>query len=246
MKQFAWLPVVLLLGLLIGSWAPRSEIHRLRKELDTARKAGRKVASGTARMTGVASLLGIDASSSGDSSVQAEASPSAAIHVETSEVAVADLDLPTNTESDIARNNLFPTNTPSTSEDFKKQIEHAAELWRMRADVARATFVSDAELSQRDQDNLDVLLEAMNLRMADRIEKWVKQVENGMDPGPEAGIRLVRDVTDVLTFTYDELDRKLEPGWRENVEKPLNLTDYIDPEVALPLVDVKDKLEFAN
>jgi len=243
-RPYAWIPVALLLGLVLGSWGPKSEIRKLREDLEAAR-AGAGTVKRTARIEGVTELLGISA---------AAAAASAPMTADVSETSADATNPPVPVADNTATGALAVSQGPPPGEtppgrnrprprNLEGQIERAAELWRMRSDVARAAFVSDAELTDADAGTFDVLTTAMNLRLANSIETWVEGIKGGDAPGPEAGIRLARDVTDSLVLTYEEMDRKLSEGWRDRLEEPLNLTDFIDPAVATPLVDVEDALE---
>jgi hypothetical protein len=246
-RHYAWIPAALLLGLLLGSWGPKSEIRHLREDLEEAR--ARSAAPGrTTRIEGVTELLGITADTGAAPPPVASTNPAAP---DPPQVAP-----PPNPPPELARgaltNPVVPSATGATEvaavaesggtppPGLQARIERAAELWRMRSDIARAAFISDAELTDEDAVNFDVLAAAMNLRLANSIEAWVDGIKNGAEPGPEAGIRLARNVTDSLVLTYDEMDRKLTPGWREKLDSPLNLTDFIDPSVASPLTEVED------
>lgn len=59
----------------------------------------------------------------------------------------------------------------------------------------------------------------------------------------EKGVKLMRDLTTSVAGTYDELDASMPEGWRGDAGKDFSLTAFVDPTVALPLVDVEEKLE---
>ena len=135
MKTWVWIPLVLFVGLLMGSWGPRSEIRNLKDALDAAQKNSRTAASGTARMSGVTSLLGIhnsDTEQAGqamDTPIVSSNSPSSRTDRVISNVAF-------DVSQDDSVSDAVSTNAPDSQDAFRKQIEHAAELWRMRsADV---------------------------------------------------------------------------------------------------------------
>ncbi len=46
-----------------------------------------------------------------------------------------------------------------------------------------------------------------------------------------------------MAATYDELDSAMPPNWRQDAGEEFSVTDFIDPSVALPLVDIEDELD---
>ena len=134
-----------------------------------------------------------------------------------------------------------PRPTPRTFED---NIDKAVELWRVRSDLARGAFLNQVEASEEETLRFDVVMEAMNVRLESTIQRWAEILGEETVPHQEAGIRMMNEITEALTITYDELDRNLAEGWKTNVNETFELTDFIDPSVALPLADVEDKLDF--
>ena len=60
--------------------------------------------------------------------------------------------------------------------------------------------------------------------------------------GEADGIRLARDFTTAMAITYDELDASMPEAWQQDAGESFSLTDFVDPAVALPLVEVETEL----
>jgi hypothetical protein len=46
-----------------------------------------------------------------------------------------------------------------------------------------------------------------------------------------------------MVTAYDEMDRAMPGGWRRSAGSRFTMTDFIDPEVARPLVGVEGRLQ---
>jgi hypothetical protein len=116
------------------------------------------------------------------------------------------------------------------------------ELWKVRSDVARNTFLARAKFNTEEAAQFDVLLAAMNLRLRATIEQIAVGLRAGETPSPESGVRAIHTLSGALATTYDEMDRTLPPGWRAAGDEPLDLVDFVDPSVAEPLIGVEQLL----
>ena len=56
-------------------------------------------------------------------------------------------------------------------------------------------------------------------------------------------MKLVRDLASSVATTYDELQASMPANWRQDAGKEFSVTDFIDPSVAMPLVDIEDELD---
>jgi hypothetical protein len=164
-KAYAWLPVALLVGLIIGAWAPQADLRKVRAELAGIREAA-EGSGGAAPFDSVSRFPRIP--ESGDrfpagvrSSVGSSSEPGAT-NVDAGAAAVA---------SSGGGETREPPARP-TRADLRERIEEASEVWRVRADVARSTFLANAELSGEEAVQFDVLIAAMNMRLRDRLETW--------------------------------------------------------------------------
>jgi hypothetical protein len=128
-------------------------------------------------------------------------------------------------------------------QSLEARINEAAELWRMRSDIARNTFISNTDLDEDQAAQFDVLVAAMNMRLQERIESWAEHLQQSEETiDAETGMRVIGDLTDAMVMTYDEMDRVLPEGWREASGGSVDLTDFIDPTVATPLIEVEEQL----
>ena len=217
----------------------RDELRAARRLLkENARKRG-----GASDVANVSRLLGISPEEQG-SGAGDDAKPGAAQGEELAESG----DVTTNAaEVAVTETSAPPASVEESDEEresrMERDMERAIELWKLRSDVARSTFLANAKLSDEDAIDFDVLMEAMNIRLAHAIEEWVKGIEAKEEVGAEEGVRLLNDVTEALVLTYDAMDRKLPEDWRETGGKGMRLFDFIDPSVAKPMVRVEDRLD---
>ena len=121
---------------------------------------------------------------------------------------------------------------------MEEHIEKAAEIWGMRADIARDAFIAEINANDDEAMRFDVLVDAMNLRLETSIEKWADILAGDAMPPREAAIRMMHEISEALVITHDELDRSMPIGWERSTEKDIQLVDFIDPRVALPLTSV--------
>ncbi len=126
------------------------------------------------------------------------------------------------------------------------EIDRAVELWQMRVNVARSTFVSNTRLSETQAMQFDTLVQSMNIRIGETIDNFAANLQDAEEVQMEAGIRLMNAITDSVVLTYDEMDEALQEDWRRESGKEFNLMDFIDPEVGRPLINVQDKLDGMN
>lgn len=236
---YLFLPAALLIGLVIGGWGPRSELRALKKDLQAARKliksGEKRSASDVEEMT---QLLGIDREARRKTTE--DSAPDAAA-ISTTNQALKSNAATAHTAANAGRR--ATTNRPRSARSMEEEIEKAIELWKLRSDIARDTFLANGDFTREDAMDFDVLMEAMNVRLEHTIAEWVETVKQKENVGPEDGIRLMNGVTDVLVLTYDEMDRKMPPDWRDTGGNDMRLMDFIDPRVAQPLIGVEDKLE---
>ncbi len=239
MKGLIWLPLVLVLGMAIGSWPARRESARLEREAQELRQQLRQ----RQRQAGTLSQL-----------TQFIRLPEAA------RSAAPASDVPTNapvaspeagTEPSAATNRArrrLPLSElrgrPGDERSLRERLDEAIEAWRVRSEIARNNFVTRAGLGPEEAAKFDVLVQAMNLRMRDRFEKFAAAVQAGEPITPEVGARMIRDLSDAVVLTYDEMDREL-PSWRQNGGR-LDLGDLVDPSVAEPLLGIEDVLRRAD
>lgn len=247
MKGWAWIPVALLAGLVIGAWPQRSALRRARAQIVDLEKAMKERSAGADQFKSVSRFLRIP---DGDKTPRRRMGPlrerpsagSGPIATNAGSAASAGTNQPTRRAEFQFRlgGDGKRTGGRQTLED---RIDEASDLWRMRSDVARSTFIANAELDVAQVAQFDVLVAAMNMRLGDRIEHWAEQLRERDEPlDPETGMRVINDLTEAMVVTYDEMDRTMPEGWRGESGSSVDLTDFIDPSVATPLIEVEDKI----
>ncbi len=239
MRGLIWLPFVLVLGMAIGSWPARRESARLQREAQELRQQLRQRQRQAGTLSQLTQFMRLP---EGSRSTAPAASPATnAPAASTAEV--ADPSTPTNRP----RRRLPLSELrgrPGDERSLRERLDEAIEAWRVRSEIARNNFVTRAGFGPEEAAKFDVLVQAMNLRMRDRFEKFAAAVQAGEPITPEVGARMIRDLSEAVVLTYDEMDREL-PSWRQNGGR-LDLGDLIDPSVAEPLLGIEDVLRRAE
>ncbi|MBL7115941.1 MAG: hypothetical protein ISS35_09260 [Kiritimatiellae bacterium] len=252
MKSIVFIPLALLIGMLIGSWTPRSEIASLTRELKTTRELLKHKPRKAKTITQVTSLLGIEREHndrpehSASPDADAVSFPEATAATNESASAESQTEVAAATNPAIAVASAHDSPTPRQKADMGDDIDKAVELWQMRVNVARSTFVSNARLSDEQGMQFDILVQSMNIRIGETIDNFAANLQDAEEVQMEAGIRLMNEISDSVVLTYDEMDETLPEGWRRKSGQNFNLMDFIDPEVGRPLINVQDKLDGMN
>ena len=217
--------LALLLGLVLGSYGPRSDLREARariKELE--KKVGRQESS-AGKMQAVKTMLQVK-----DAEVSAARGkprkftrPPPLPKLQTSETIEAPA---TNAQPRMGRN-----------------IAEASELWSTRVEMSRNSFIGNLGLNAQQTAIFDGITAVMNAQLEDRIGKWAEALKQKDEMSSEDGIRMMTELGGVLTKTYDEMDQALPQGWREKAGTEFQLVNFIDPAVATPLVDVESKIQ---
>ena len=127
-------------------------------------------------------------------------------------------------------------------EDLRARIDEAAELWRTRIEIARASAIEKLGLDDKGAESFNDAVEDMNAKLRDSIQIVADRVASSEALTPELGIRLMGDIATSLAETYDAIGTCVDEDHRGEVSR-LQLTDFIDPSVGEPLIAVQDKLE---
>lgn len=247
MKSYVLLPFVLLAGLIMGGMGPRSELEKMREELEEAKKLARS-GGGTAAISDVTNLLGIQRRSSAPASQKPDA-VSEAGGADTGAESISEDEASQRVEAEIAAKQQAEVSASDEAAEnqpergFEEDIDRAIELWQTRVAIARNTFVANTRLSDAEAAQFDTIVDAMNVRIGTKIDEFAKEVAGAETVQPEAGIRLVNDITESMVSAYDDLDRSMPQEWRRGAGGKFTMTDFIDPEVARPLVGVQGKME---
>jgi len=241
MKSLLFIPFALFLGLIVGSWSPRGEIASLKKDLASTKELLKNQPGQKRSFSEVTSLLGIERTESSDRN-ETEIKEDVATSEEpdaTDEVAAGEF-----AESNAVEN--VETPPERTQEDMEADIDKAVELWRMRVDIARSTFVSNTGMNDQQAMQFDQRVDDMNLRIGETIDLFAENIDGAEEVQMEAGIRVMNDITESIVEAYDEIDKTLPEGWRRNTGEDFSLLNFIDPEVGRPLVGLEGQLGQIN
>ena len=127
-------------------------------------------------------------------------------------------------------------------EDLRARIDEAAELWRTRIEIARASAIEKLGLDDKGAESFNDALEDMNAKLRESMQIVADRVASAEAMTPELGIRLMGDISTSLAEAYDAIGTCVDDDHRGEVSR-LQLTDFIDPSVGQPLIAVQDKLE---
>ena len=127
-------------------------------------------------------------------------------------------------------------------EDLRARIDEAAELWRTRIEIARASAIDKLGLDDKGAEAFNDAIEDMNAKLRESIQIVADRVASSESLTHELGVRLMGDIATSLAETYDSLATCVDEDHRGEVSR-LELTNFIDPSVGEPLIAVQDKLE---
>jgi len=244
MKYLILLPFAVLIGLAVGSWAPkrdlvkiRTEMKELQKELDKRNQGG--------KLSALNSIIKIPERKSKPRS-----------HPHGFEVEI------TETESQMADaaagTNLVATatstNAPASdrkkrrrhfpdpkSESYEADLQEAKELWATRVEMARAQWQAKLDLNDQELELFDQAIANMNDRLYQTMQVVAEELQSTDKMSAEAGIRIMNEVTSTLVTTYDQIGEVVPAEQRPLIEG-MEMQDFIDPAAFDPLIDVRDKL----
>ena len=220
----------LLAGLVLGRSGPQADLRKARQELEELRRAR----PAPTALAGISQIMPMpDESASRRPRHRTPPPPSDDV---AAEAPAPSPGLDTNAPPIAA---VFEGGSSTNEPSFEDRIKEASELWRMRVALARNSFIQNTHLNEEQKMRFDVLMEAMNLRLASTIENWVRQLGPEPELGPEVGLRMLHELSGAMVVTYDELDRNLPSGWRDQAGDKFELMNFIDPDVALPLADLE-------
>lgn len=231
MKTAITIILALLAGLVIGTWSVKADLRLTRKEVaDLKQQLSRRPAARQGGLDGITSMLKIPK----DSPAQAGSSS-----------ASGSKDKPPSNQV-VLTSASAGTNAPrhhnhgADRETLRKQLETAADAWKIRADIARAGALANTAASDDQATQFDVAIAAMNVRLGTSIRTWVDCIKDQQNVTPETGIRIMNDLSSALIFAYNDLDRALPPDWRDKAGPKFQILDLVNPEVVMPLTEVED------
>ena len=228
MKYAALFIAALLAGLVLGAWGPKTDLKKAKQEIADLRKQLGKRGQGRSSLQGVAAILPMPE--------QAKATPGPAHRHGPALASVTNPAPDAAPTTTATRAHQFAAGATNTT--FKERIQTAADLWKVRVDLARNIYLSNVKPDEKQAERFDVIMEAMNLRLGDSIGKWVDEFKEKGEIKPEGGLRMMNELSGIVVLTYDELDRSMPTNWRTNAGDNFQVFDFIDPEVAMPLAEI--------
>ena len=233
MKVAAWGIVALLAGMILGSMGLKADLRKAQEQIENLQRQVRHGDRTQVQLGGITSMLNIPSSKE---PVPARAAASRHGHAEVrTNTPASDPGLALKVEIGSETNNLPPPR------NMRQDIETAANVWKMRSDLARENFLATATSNDQAAVRFDVLMTAMNVRLSNSVRTWVDFVKTNQTVTPECGVRMMNDLSGVLVQTYTDLDRDL-PEWREKTDGKFNVLDFVDPQAAMPLIEVEGVL----
>jgi hypothetical protein len=239
MKPFLFLPFALVLGLVIGSWAPNEELRVCRKDIAdlNAKLAAQEKGSRLDAFTRIVRIPD-----------RASKTPAPRREPKTDDAAPPpDADVPDTVGTPAADSPpdvppTLPRPSAPTPEDLGARIEEAKELWAARVQIARAQWLDRLKISDADAPRFDAVIDAMNADLQASLQSLADVLAADGELTHELGARLLSEMSSAVVGTYDALADVVPPDHRADASR-MELTDFIDPAVAEPLIAVQSKLE---
>ena len=230
MKNWFWIPLAAIAGVIAGSWGPREDLESYKESVQAERT--QKKVSGTAGFDAFAKLANIPD--------VAKRRPKA----RTNAVAkVEKVDKVEKAETNGVETVERKTRPQLSREDLSVRLEEAAELWNTRVEIAKNQWKD--KLGVKDEKSsaaFDSAVATMNESLRDTMEALAEEIEKAGKVNTELGIRMMGDISRNLAEAYDAIGAAVSPERRDEVsEMPVH--EFIDPMVAEPLIGVQDKLE---
>lgn len=245
MKNWFWIPLAAIAGLVAGSWGPREDLAKFKENVREA-ETQQKV-SGMAGFDAFAKLANIPdvakrrpkARTNELARSVGHSVPASAGKAETNEDVVAEIQL--GTDPDAPKSKIVTTSFDR--EGLEARLEEAAELWNTRVELAKTQWkgklgIKDGKASEA----FDAAVATMNESIRDTMAALAEEIEQAGKVNAELSVRMMGDFTRNLAEAYDAIGAAVPPERRAEVsEMPVH--EFIDPMVAEPLIGVQDKLE---
>ncbi len=240
-RTFYLLPLACLLGFAVGYWGPRADMRAMeelsakeKKAVVEKRRGGFDTFAQLAKIPETARRPRQGQKPRKDAKRPAIAvtnAPKEAAASPASEEVAADKGEKSRQE----RRRMSP-------EDLRARIAEAQDLWAARVDIARAQWKSKLRISGEAEKAFDDALQEMNENLYMSVANLAERLAGEEKMTPELGLRLVGDTTTIMAEAYDKIGASVAPEMRGEVSG-IMMTDFIDPAVAEPLIDVQDKLQ---
>jgi hypothetical protein len=237
MKTTVYVLIALLAGLMLGSWSLKADLRKAANEIESLETQLAKQGNQPTHLEGISSMLHLPEAKPR----KATARPAPPLSVSSS--STADTNSSPVLGSVSVTFGSSPHRHPTNSPSMKEQIETASNLWKLRVDLARNSFVSNVTTSEDQAVKFDVCMVAMNLRLSNSIRTWVDQIKQDKELTPEKSIHMINDLSSTLVWAYKDLDRSQSPDWREKAGPKFQIFDFINPDVALPFIEAGDVMK---
>ena len=240
MKNWFWIPLAAIAGVIAGSWGPREDLESYKESVQAERT--QKKVSGTAGFDAFAQLANIPdvakrRPKARTNELARSVRPSVPVGDTTNAAVVAEVEdrksVPEEPKSDHRL----------SREDLEARIEEAAELWNTRVELAKTQW--KGKLGIKDEKSsaaFDSAVATMNEALRDTMEALAEEIEKAGKVSPELGLRMMGDLTRNMAEAYDAIGAAVPPERRAEVSE-IPVHEFIDPMVAEPLIGVQDKLE---
>ena len=237
-----WLPLVFVAGGIIGYYGPAEELRArdAREQEEKAKKSKTRNAFGS-----FTELVNIPDVAKRPRRVKDTELSTNTTAVATTAVATT-ADAATADEQSKGTNSTAEATAPRRKrvapEDLRARIDEAAEMWRTRIEIARASAIDKLGLDDKGAESFNDAIEDMNAKLRESIQIVADRVASSESLTHELGVRLMGDIATSLAEAYDAIGTCVDEDHRGEVSR-LELTNFIDPSVGEPLIAVQDKLE---
>ncbi len=226
-KQVMCIVGALLFGLVLGNWSVQTDLRKARLDIADLKKQLAARGSRGNGLQGITSMLRVPEP----------------VRAKTADAPKRQHRGPFGHDAGSTDTALETDRTPqpenASPEAMREQMKTAAELWKTRSALARNSFLSNLAATPEQTQAIDQTIANMNQQLGDKIKQWAEFLKLQPEVSPETGVRMMNDLSSTLVGSYDELDHTLAPDWRDKAGKEFQVFDFINPDVALPLTDVK-------
>lgn len=235
MKYLLFLPLALLLGLVIGAWAPNEELRVVRKELSELSKRQAR-SDRSMRFDAITRMVHIpDRASEKPRTNRAERVVANTNAVDSGSVDGTNQAVLVEAEATREQRRFAP-------EDLQARIEEAKDLWATRVQIAREQWLNRLKIAPEQVAQFDSAIDAMNGELLAYVQNIADMLAADESMTPELGARLINEMSASAVRTYDDLEAIVPVEQRGELAQ-MDMSDFIDPAVAEPLIDVQDKFE---
>ena len=242
MKNWFWIPLAAIAGVIAGSWGPREDLESYKESVQAERT--QKKVSGTAGFDAFARLANIpDVAKRRPKALTNELARSVGHSVPVGDTTNATVvaEIPDPKDPDAPKSRIMRSNF--SREDLEARIQEAADLWNTRVELAKTQWKGKLGIGDgKDAEAFDSAVATMNESLRDTMEALAEEIEKAGKVSPELGLRMMGDLSRNLADAYDAIGA-LVPADRRGEVSEMPVHEFIDPMVAEPLIGVQDKLE---